>query len=544
MPRQRTGTLVLRKGVWHARIMVGKGKGAKREWFDLGTSDKTIAGRKLARMVADLEGGRPLDLGAPGVKSERVDDYAEALFKAREARGVVMVRDERMYFRTRIQEKIGKLYLCDVKPAHVAKLLDDAIEAGLKRETIKAIRGVAHRIFEAAWRAELIESNPVDRVEVPKMREVKKQRVILTDPEFRQFIGHPEVDLEIKMLATCSRVLGGMRTGDLIAWDWSMVDRAQFAAAFIPRGKTGNFDELEIPEPLRPLLKARWQDRDEPETGPMFPVERGRRAGEARKQRAQSFAKRFRRNLFRAGVVRAKPIEVDAKKPGQRVDLGKTCDGKKLAPNPRDPLYHETATTLPVDFHSFRRAFSTALAEAGVNAQQAMKLAHHSDAKVHARYVMNTDAMKRIPDAAVPLLPLPPVTNGDKSARSRENQGSSDEDPEDPDRGPFPGRTSKKAYKPRTSKPRVTGSSPVGRAEKQGSSDRIVTAGDKWTPGSPDPSEERALRRKALTLALQVAAEADDAETVRELAAELRALRLEEQDAAGVVRLDARKHGG
>ena len=69
-----------------------------------------------------------------------------------------------------------------------------------------------------------------------------------------------------------------------------------------------------------------------------------------------------------------------------------------------DPLYSETPTTLPVDFHSFRRAFNTALAEAGVNVQHAMHLAGHSDTKTHMRYVMQTTAMGRIPAAAVPRL--------------------------------------------------------------------------------------------------------------------------------------------
>ena len=36
----------------------------------------------------------------------------------------------------------------------------------------------------------------------------------------------------------------------------------------------------------------------------------------------------------------------------------------------------ETAKTLPVDFHSFRRAFSSAAAVAGFNAETAMRLAH------------------------------------------------------------------------------------------------------------------------------------------------------------------------
>ena len=48
----------------------------------------------------------------------------------------------------------------------------------------------------------------------------------------------------------------------------------------------------------------------------------------------------------------------------------------------------------------------SALAEAGVNGQHAMHLASHSDAKVHARYVMSTRAMRMIPDAALPRLPV------------------------------------------------------------------------------------------------------------------------------------------
>jgi integrase len=105
-------------------------------------------------------------------------------------------------------------------------------------------------------------------------------------------------------------------------------------------------------------------------------------------------------------VWRMTPIEVPATKAGTRTDRGRKAEGTKLAPNPSDPLYHETATTLPVDFHSFRRAFNTALAEAGVNVQQAMSLASHSDARTHMRYVMKTAAMRSIPEAAIPRLPV------------------------------------------------------------------------------------------------------------------------------------------
>jgi hypothetical protein len=133
----------------------------------------------------------------------------------------------------------------------------------------------------------------------------------------------------------------------------------------------------------------------------VFPVRQGKRAGEA-KRPENSYAYRLRRELLRAGVHRMPPIEVPATSPGVRTDLGKRAKGTMLAPNPRDPLYFETATTLPVDFHSFRRAFNTALAEAGINVQHAMHLAGHSDAKTHMRYVMQGSALRAIPPGALP----------------------------------------------------------------------------------------------------------------------------------------------
>ena len=46
-----------------------------------------------------------------------------------------------------------------------------------------------------------------------------------------------------------------------------------------------------------------------------------------------------------------------------------------------------TATTLPVDFHSTRRAYATALARVGVNEQTAMALTGHASSDVHKRYL-------------------------------------------------------------------------------------------------------------------------------------------------------------
>src|SRR5690606_38268194 len=60
------------------------------------------------------------------------------------------------------------------------------------------------------------------------------------------------------------------------------------------------------------------------------------------------------------------------------------------SPTPRErELFAPTEFTKPVDFHSFRRAYKQALADAGVDLQQAMALSGASDVKAHQRYLAN-----------------------------------------------------------------------------------------------------------------------------------------------------------
>ena len=214
-----------------------------------------------------------------------------------------------------------------------------------------------------------------------------------------------------------------MRTGDLHRWDWSQIDCANFSECIIPRAKTGTPQTLCIPRALAPFLRDWWERAGRPDSGPVFPARIGKRAGQE-KRPLTSYAKRLRRALIRADVWRLPPVEVPATKSGTRTDLGRSAPGSKFAPNSRDPLYFETATTLPVDFHSFRRAFASALAEAGVNVQHAMHLTAHSDPRVHARYVMRTSAMRAIPEAAIPRLGPGPLVARRGQDVSRSIEGS------------------------------------------------------------------------------------------------------------------------
>jgi integrase len=422
--RARTGTLIPpdKDGLWKARVTKTHEDGSvSRPMYSLGTTDKAIARRKLAQLVAALakaRGGSPAD-SAP-VVTEAVREYAEEWLEKRKAQGVVAVADERRNLELHILPSIGHLPLGDVRSPHVRAVLEDLVTkprqrpkrngvpdqlATYSRQTIKHVRGVMHRLFDAAWRAEIIESNPVSRVRTPRVREVRKERIILTDAEFERFVGCAQVDLELRMASIVARCEGGMRTGDLLRWDWSMIDRAAFAECIVPRSKTGTPQALAIPPVLAPFLRAWWERAGCPASGAVFPARRGRNAGGFKHKNGYTFAGRLRTALFRSGVRRLPPIEVPNTSRGTRTDLGRVATGTKLAPNPSDPLYFETTATLPVDFHSFRRAFNTALAEAGVNVQTAMALAAHSDARTHMRYVMKTTAMRTIPEAVLPRLP-------------------------------------------------------------------------------------------------------------------------------------------
>ncbi len=403
MARPRSGSLELRPDGWHARLTVDLIKDGKpvseRRWIKLGTFDKGRAERMKAKLVRELEAGRLVaEAKEQATKPETAGEFATKLFERREREGVVMARDERTYWRKYMAPILNDLALIEIRGVHCQTVIDEAAAKGLAHGSLGHLKRLLTRVFKSARRAEIITGNPAEFVELPKRRGIRKERAILTDHEIAIFMACPDVDLELRIISLVARTEGGMRTGDINAWDWSMIDRVHFEQCVIPRAKTGAPQMLEIPEVLRSILQDWWTSKGCPEAGPVFPVRTGPARGGFKRRRGMSYALRLRRGLLRAGVKRHKCTRPsDAK----TLKIDEPCCPAYSV----DPLYSETATTRPVDFHSFRRAFNTALAEAGVNVQQAMHLAGHSDAKTHMRYVMQTDAMKRIPAAALPQLP-------------------------------------------------------------------------------------------------------------------------------------------
>ncbi len=390
--RPRKGSLVWRASGWAGRFW----ELTDGEWIrvirPLGTDNKAVARRKLARLVAEANSGSASPDAEATKAIETVDSYAKGWLASRAGRGLPSSSNEKRYYERVWKPAIGHLALDVVRAAHAQAVLDDVAAGRIltapkkgknaktaprrySRASMIQMRATLLRMFESAWREELLPENRIKRTSVPELEEQEKPRAVLEDSEIAVLLAHPEADPEIKLLVLLARTIGGLRTGDLNTLDWGAFG-PEFATCTFVRRKTRKKKPApvthEIPALVRPFIAAWWNAHGRPTAGPVFPVRRGARAGEQKKQPKQSYAEKLRRELLRAGITRPE-------------------------------LHTETATTRPTHFHATRAAYATALARAGTNVQTSILLTGHADPKVHQRY-LDQLSVRVMPEGAVPAL--------------------------------------------------------------------------------------------------------------------------------------------
>lgn len=119
--------------------------------------------------------------------------------------------------------------------------------------------------------------------------------------------------------------------------------------------------------------------------------------------RSRRATPRFRRDLARAFGIEV-PEWVEVMRKNKRKDRRLIWKVARPMTQRERMLLEETEAGLPTDFHPWRRAYSQALADANVNAQQAKALAGHATEAAHSRYLLNSEKMRAIPAAALPKL--------------------------------------------------------------------------------------------------------------------------------------------
>jgi integrase len=355
LARKATGTLIWTGRQWSARFGSGP-------MIPLGVADKRIANARLRALARDGY--------TPTASVETLAEAVRRIVGELEADGMVTADERLSRLERYVLPDLGGLLVTAIKPGQVTAVLEGVARAGLSRQTVVHVRNDLSKIFGELIRDEVLTRNPAkaEFVKTPKVAKDKRRRALLTDHEFASLVSAPTTRPQLRVMAICSRAFGGMRTSDLHEWRWSDVDTTGWAYADVPRPKTEHLAEtggdepaprerIALPEDVAATLRSWWYVAGADPSGLVFPVQ------------THSYARELRSALRRAGVVRVE-------------------------------LHKPTPTTKPVDFHSFRRAFVTAVGAAGLNAQTAMRLTGHTTMATHMRY--NQPAVLEIPSGAVP----------------------------------------------------------------------------------------------------------------------------------------------
>ncbi len=409
---------------WCTRIVTWKDGEKIRPVVTLGTRDRAVARRKRKRLIAEAEKGAAVteatskltvwDAAAmtlerwkrDGVKSA---DHRVAQLRLHALGCIDDCRDDHAHVEPE-PHHIGGALVGAVTRQHIEAVLRVMHEAGYSRQSGVHQRRYLSMVFDDLWRTDVISSNPVAKVRMPKMRTDKRMRAVLTDEELSRYLRweHPTerlrgAVLERQTMSVVSWCFGGLRTSEIHALRWD--DFAEdFSEGMVRRGKTEQLQPLPVPDVMRPYLLRWWRFAGSPVGGLVFPCRIGESAGAGRKE--SSHAQAMRRDLMRAFGLEERQ-RVSVKRGGGRGEIRPM----KWVAKPfgewsrrERELFSDTETTRRVDFHSWRRAASGQLARAGVNEQTAMAFTNHSDARTHRRYWAAAQ-MATLPPDALPQLP-------------------------------------------------------------------------------------------------------------------------------------------
>lgn len=363
MPRPRTGQLIWTGSAYSARF------GREGKLIPLHTDDKRLARAALTRLLNDPAAE------APAPEGETFQAAAERLVKVQLDADVPSAPARISRLRRWAFPIIGTMPVGKVKPGHCTSVLEHVAGLGRSSTTIGHMRGDLIFVFGRLLKEEAVTRNPArgELVDTPPGTDDPRPRVLLRDEEFATLVNAPTTPAQLRMMAIVSRAFGGMRTSDLRAWMWEHVDTTTWGWADVPRPKTDKksrrktppgvreylLERLELPPPVAAELGLWHAAAGHPTSGPVFTFPPSRK----------SYAADLRAALAAAGVD-------------------------------RHELHHHTERTKRVDFHSFRRAWSTAIGAAGLNAQMAMKVTGHRQMSTHMRYVR--PEVLQVPASAIP----------------------------------------------------------------------------------------------------------------------------------------------
>lgn len=428
---------------WVGRVWLSVEPKAKWSgWLPLGTSDRELAKKRLE--VWARTGKQPA--AKRGEKS--FADEAEDVLKDKESTAKTPSEKKAVQYRRDRLRKYAMAILGPVpvgllEPSHVAGVLDAMAAEGAALRTIHNLRSDISVVLSKLVRKGELKMNPAKDLELPEDATVDtRERMHLSDEQMITFQTRRGFATPLDMNILLCRCVGGHRTSDGHAGDWSHVDLVGFATMKVRRPKTDGqvgqrtgqrktktksyeYAVHAVPEQYRPALRAYWESQGSPVSGPIFPLQRdavskpmkmkdGRviertgvgKAGE-RKGPGTSYAKAFRKAVWEEEIYSPLP-GFDPAKPDPKLCAFQT----------------DTETTRRLTFHGLRADLNSALMEAGVTDDQRILILGHTQVSTGHKHYMKR-VLVEVPAAALPgLLPAtgtkPPSPSAPGVAKSAE----------------------------------------------------------------------------------------------------------------------------
>ena len=244
MPSTRKMTTKSGKVFYEISVSRGRGKSRlTRRWYaPEGWSKKAIE-RELAAVSAEFE--RQCDAGEVISRAEQREkasqeameaakiltllQYGERVFMP--AKTVTLSENARENYQSNLDKKIypalGDLKMPEITPAQISALLLDFQAQGKAHATVMKLYTILHSLFKMAYLGDMIERNPMDKVECPKPR---KDEVKMSEPsaytaeEVRKLLNVLETE-PLKWRALVRLLIDtGIRRGECCALKWQNVD--------------------------------------------------------------------------------------------------------------------------------------------------------------------------------------------------------------------------------------------------------------------------------------------------------------------------------
>jgi hypothetical protein len=153
--RPRTGSLVWRKSGWSARYWTKIDGEYIRVCVPLGTDNKAVARRKLARL---LEAEGPTDAEA-AAQIETFEVAARAAVSKQAEQGLATWKDRVRRLTAWAFPTFGHMPIDTIRPPHVLEALEACQRDGRSRRTIMHLKIDISTVLDELWREEQIPEN-------------------------------------------------------------------------------------------------------------------------------------------------------------------------------------------------------------------------------------------------------------------------------------------------------------------------------------------------------------------------------------------------